>query len=114
MSRHRPHQLFGAYGVAVSGTGRLRRLPGLPDPAGDARDRAKAATRSSTLAIPAAPTIVGNVANSALTGAYTNALHHADGIAVSGHYAYVARFLWADSLTVFDLQQPGARSSVAL
>ena len=63
---------------------------------------------------PAKPAIVAGLSNSSLPAPWTgtNALQHACGIAVSGHYAYVTS-AYAGRLTIIDISNPLSPKIVA-
>ncbi len=102
------NELFGAYGVAVSGgyafvaaQGVLNGQPTAPD------------TGTGSFAVvdvhtnPALPAIVAHLDNNALPAPFTgtNALEHASSVAISGHYAYVTS-QYSDALTIIDISNP--------
>jgi hypothetical protein len=102
-----PANLFGAFGLAVQGNkvfiasqGETTGQPQLPD-------TSTGAFSVIDVSNPAAPTIVGHLENSTLQSPYagTNALEHADAVAVSGNYAYVAAG-YANRLTVINITNP--------
>ena len=106
--------LFGAYGVAVSGNyayvaaqGCLSTQP-CPNPtAGNSFSVIDVST-------PGSPHIVGSLHNSSLPSLWagTNALDHADSVAVSGKYAYVTAS-YSNRLTVVDISNPTSPTIVA-
>ncbi|HZU40595.1 MAG TPA: hypothetical protein VE992_06070 [Solirubrobacteraceae bacterium] len=102
--------LFGAYGVAVSGSYAYVSAQGClttvssptgepcPDPTvGDAFD-------VIDISNPASPQLVATIRNPA-TGQFADALHHADSVVVSGSDAYVTAS-YSHSLTVIDISHP--------
>jgi hypothetical protein len=104
--------LFGAYAVAVLGhyafvasQGRLGGQPSSPD-------TSLGVFSVIDLTTPATPTIVAHIDNSSLTGALTNGLYHATGIAISGNHAYVTAFL-GQRLTTIDISNPTSPTVVA-
>ena len=111
---HDPVNLFGAYGVAVSGSyafvaaqGCLSNQP-CPNPnVGNSFDVVDVSN-------PAAPTLVATLSNSNLPAPYTgtNALQHACSVAVYGNYAYVTA-AYANRLTVIDISNPLAPQIVS-
>ena len=102
-----PINLFGAYGVAVSGQyvyvaaqGCLSQQP-CPNPnVGDSFAVIDASN-------PSNPTIVATLKNSALPAPWTGtgALKHVTAVAVSGNYAYVTAS-YSNRLTVIDISNP--------
>jgi hypothetical protein len=106
--------LFGAYGVAVSGTdayvaaqGCLSSQP-CPDP-----------TVGNSFAVidvsnPASPTLVAVLHNNSLAAPWTgtNALEHVTSVAISGTFAYVTAS-YSNRLTVIDIANPADPAIVA-
>ncbi len=102
-----PTELFGAYGVAISGNyayvgaqGVIAGQPSTPD------------TGTGSLAVvdisnPASPSIVAHLDNNALPAPFTgtNALAHACAVSISGSYAYVTAE-YSNRLTVIDISNP--------
>jgi hypothetical protein len=102
-----PINLFGAYGIAVSGSyafvaaqGCLRLQP-CPNP--NVGDSFNVIDISS----PSKPTIVATIKNGSLPAPWTGtgALKHATAVAISGNYAYVTA-TYSDRLTVIDISNP--------
>lgn len=99
-------KLFGAYGVAVSGNyayvAAQGCLGGQPCPNKDPGSFAVVDVSS-----PSSPTIVATLFNSSLPPLWTgtNALDHADSVAVSNGFAYVTAS-YSNKLTVIDISNP--------
>jgi hypothetical protein len=106
--------LFGAYGVAVSGNYAYVAAQGClsaqPCPNGTAGNSFNVIDVST----PGSPHIVGSLHNSSLPSLWagTNALDHADSVAVSGNYAYVTAS-YSNRLTVIDISNPTSPTIVA-
>jgi hypothetical protein len=108
-----PIELFGAYGVAVSGNyayvaaqGLLAGQPTIPD------------VSTGSFAIydisgHGNPVPMGHLDNSALTAPYVNALEHASSVYVSGNYAYVTA-AYSDDLTIIDISNPASPRIVSV
>jgi hypothetical protein len=105
--------LFGAYGVAVSGhyafiaaQGCLSGQP-CPKSVGDSFNVVDISNASS-------PTLVATIKNSALPAPWSgsNALKHATSVAIAGNYAYVTAS-YSDRLTVVNISSPTNPSIVA-
>ena len=111
---HDSNLLFGAHGVAVSGSyvyvAAQGCLSGQPCPNPTAGNSIVVIDASN----PAIPQIVGWISNSNLPSQWsgTSALQHACGIAVSGNYAYVTAS-YSARLTVVDISNPVAPKIVA-
>ena len=110
-----PNQLFGAYGVAVSADGHYAYVAYqgtlLGQPSGP--DTSSGGFSVIDLSTIGNPQIVANLDNGSLPAPYTgtNALEHANSVAISGNYAYVSAF-YNDSVTVIDISTPASPSIV--
>jgi hypothetical protein len=104
-----PDHLFGAYGVAVSGHYAYVAAQGLLGGQPTTPDTQTGAFAVINIANPAGPSIAASIDNSSLSG--HNYLEHADAVAVSGNYAYVAGF-GDDRLTVINISNPTAPTIV--
>ena len=109
-----PSQLFGGYGVAVSGgyayvagQGILAGQPAAPD-------SGTGSFAVVNVSDPAHPTIVAHLDNDVLPSPWTGsgALQHVCSVFVAGHYAYVTA-AYSDRLTVIDIANPSAPAIVA-
>jgi hypothetical protein len=102
-----PINLFGAYGIAVSGSyayvAAQGCLTGQPCPNPNVGDSFVVVDISN----PFNPTIVATIKNSNLPAPWTGsgALKHATAVAISGNYAYVTAS-YSDRLTVIDISNP--------
>ena len=107
-------QLFGAYGIAVSGhyayVAAQGCLSGQPCPKPNVGNAFTVVDLSS----PSSPKIVANLHNSGLPGAWknSNALDHACSVFVSGQYAYVTA-AYSNRLTIINIANPLAPTIVA-
>lgn len=99
-------ELFGAYGVAVSGSYAYVAYQGVLTPTGQPGTPGTSNGGFSVINIsnPLAPAIVGNIDNGPVVGGH-NYLRHATSVAISGHYAYVTAD-YDDRLTVIDISNP--------
>jgi hypothetical protein len=108
------NNLFGAYGVAVSGkyayVAAQGCLSGQPCPNPTVGNSFVVIDISA----PGTPRIVATINNSSLPAPWTGsgALAHATAVAISGHYAYVTA-AYSNRLTVIDISNPLAPSIVA-
>ena len=104
---HDSNLLFGAHGVAVSGSyvyvAAQGCLSGQPCPNAGVGNAFVVIDASN----PANPTIVASIQNASLPAPWagSGALAHACGITVSGHYAYVTAS-YAQRLTIIDILDP--------
>src|SRR5579862_5494043 len=112
---HDPTDLFGAYGVAISGSDAFIAAQGCLSGGQPCPD----ATVGNSFAVvnvanPASPTLVTALHNNSLPSPWTgsNALEHATSVAISGNYAYVTAF-YSDRLTVINISNPAAPTIVA-
>ena len=102
-----PVDLFGAYGVAVSGNyayvAAQGCLSGQPCPNPNVGDSFAVVD----VTWPASPTVVATLRNSNLPAPWTGsqALKHASSVAISGTYAYVTA-AYSNRLTVIDISNP--------
>ncbi|MGH2850463.1 MAG: LVIVD repeat-containing protein, partial [Solirubrobacteraceae bacterium] len=111
-SLHDPTNLFGAYGIAISGSDAFIAaqgcLSGQPCP--------NAAVGNSfavvNVANPNAPTLVTALHNSSLPAPWAGALDHATSVAISGNFAYVTA-AYSSRLTVINIANPAAPTIVA-
>jgi hypothetical protein len=102
---HDSSRLFGAYAVAVSGHYAFVASQGLLAGQPNTPDTSKGSFSVIDLTNPGSPTIVGNIDNSSLSGAETNALDHATSVAISGNYAYVTAY-YGSRLTTINISNP--------
>ena len=112
---HDPTNLFGAYGVAVSGNDAYVASQGLLGNQPTAPDTSTGSFSVIDLSNGVgAPTIVGHIDNGSLPSPWTgtNALEHVTSVAISGNYAYVTAFD-SDRLTVIDISNPASPTIVA-
>jgi hypothetical protein len=113
-SLHDAANLFGAYGIALSGSDAFIAAQGClsGQPCSDATVGNAFATVD--VSNPATPTLLGALHNDSLPSPWTtsNALDHATSVAISGHYAYVTA-AYSDRLTVIDISNPSAPTIVA-
>jgi hypothetical protein len=113
-SVHDPVNLFGGYGVAVSGSyayvAAQGCVTGNPCPVSTVGNSFAVIDVSN----PAAPTVVATLHNSSLPAPFTgdNALDHATSVAISGQYAYVTA-AYSNRLTVIDIANPLSPTIVA-
>jgi hypothetical protein len=113
-SIHDSTNLFGAYGIALSGNYAFVAaqgcLSGQPCPVSTVGDAFDVVDVSN----PSSPTIVATIHNSSLPAPWTgtNALKHICAVAISGNYAYVTAFN-SNRLTVIDISNPVAPRVVA-
>lgn len=109
-----PNTLFGAYGVAISGSyayvASQGCLSGQPCPVATVGDSFAVVNVSN----PASPSIVARIHSMPLPPPWegTGALEHATAVAISGSYAYVTAF-YADRLTVISIANPLSPKIVA-
>ena len=107
-------KLFGAYGIAVQGgfayVAAQGCLSGQPCPKPSVGNSFEVVNVSN----PSAPAIVATLHNSALPAPWagTNALDHADSVAISGNFAYVTAS-YSNRLTVIDISTPTSPRIVA-
>ena len=100
-------QLFGAYGVAISGryafVASQGCLSGQPCPNGSVGNGFDVVDVS----LPASPLVVASIRNNNLPAPWTGtgALSHATSVAISGNYAYVTA-AYQDRLTVINIANP--------
>ena len=113
-SVHDAVNLFGGYGIAVSGNyayvAAQGCVSGNPCPNPTAGNSFAVIDVSS----PANPTVVATLHNSSLPAPYagSNALDHATSVALSGQYAYVTA-AYSNRLTVIDISNPLSPTIVA-
>jgi hypothetical protein len=99
--------LFGAYGVAMSGSyayvASQGCLSGQPCPL----ETVGSSFAAIDIGNPASPSIAASIHNSSLPAPWegTNALEHATSVAISGSYAYVTA-AYSDRLTVVSIANP--------
>lgn len=113
---HDASNLFGAYGIGVSGTHAFVAaqgcLSGQPCPNSSVGNSFAVLDVSD----PANPALVpgGVLHNNSLPGTWhgTDALDHADSVAISGNLAYVTAFL-GNRLTVIDISDPAHPTIIA-
>jgi len=109
-----PVNLFGAYGVAVQGSfayvAAQGCLGGQPCP----NTKVGNSFAVINVANPASPTLVATIHNSSLPKPWsaTNALDHADSVAISGTDAYVTAS-YSNRLTVINIANPASPQIVA-
>jgi hypothetical protein len=102
-----PIELFGAYGVAVSGNYAYVAAQGLLAGQPTTPDLSTGSFAIYDISAHGIPVPMGHLDNSALPAPYTgsNALHHACSVYVSGNYAYVTA-AYSDDLTIIDISNP--------
>ena len=103
-----PTQLFGAYGIAVSGTHAYVAYQGiLGSGQPSTPDTSTGGISVIDISSLGSPTIVKNIDNGALPAPWTgqNLFDHSTAVQISGHYAYVTAFNSA-RLTAIDISNP--------
>ena len=102
-----PTQLFGAYGIAVSGQYAYVAYQGLLGGQPKAPDTSTGGLSVIDISSPGSPAIVANLDNGSLPAPWTgqNLFDHSTSVAVSGHFAYVTAFSSA-RLTAIDISNP--------
>ena len=109
---HDSANLFGAYGVAVSGSYAYVASQGLLGGQPTMPDTSAGSFSVISLSSLGSPAIVGHIDNATLSGSYANALEHVTSVAISGNYAYLTAFD-SDRLTVIDISNPASPTIVA-
>jgi hypothetical protein len=102
-----PSQLFGAYGVAVSGNYAYVATQGVLSGQPCGPDTSYGGFAVIDITNPAGPTIVKYIDNGSLPSPWTgqNVLKHATSVAISGNYAYVTAF-YDSRLTIINISNP--------